>query len=138
MSRQAELSLLLGNLSLRARADGADPAAEIDLTKCELCVLARLVYDGPRNIRGVFAGLAISPSMMTTVVDRLESKKLVRREVDPADRRRVVLQVTDAATFTLQQSTVGYEGVAAQVLERLTESEQEDLLRLLRRAIPVG
>ena len=135
MGREAELSQLLGNLSLRARAEGVDPAAEVDLTKCELCILARLVFDGPLHVRGAFADLDISPSMMTTVVDRLVAKKLVRREVNPEDRRRVVLHVTDAAAFTLQQSTVGYAGVAAQMLEGLTESEQEDLLRLLHRAI---
>jgi DNA-binding MarR family transcriptional regulator len=136
MGRQAELSQLLGNLSLRARAEGVDPAVEIDLTKCELCILARLVFDGPLHVRGLVADLAISPSMMTTVVDRLVDRKLVRREVNPEDRRRVVLHGTDAAAFTLRQSTVGFAAVAAQMLEGLTESEQEDLLRLLRRAIP--
>ncbi len=46
-----------------------------------------------------------------------------------------MLKVTDAAAFTLRQSTVGFAGVAAQMLEGIGESEQADLIGMLRRAV---
>ena len=136
MHRRDELIDLLGAIALRARAEGVDPAVQTDLTQCELCVLAKLVFEGPLHVRALLADLSVSPSAMTAIVNRLVDKGLVQREVNPQDRRRLVLHVTNAAAFALQQSTVGFAGVAATMLERLSEGEGAELVRLLRRAAP--
>ena len=68
--------------------------------------------------------------------NELVDKGLVRREQDAQDRRRLVLHATNTAAIVLQQSTVEFAGVAAAMLERLSEDERADLVRLLRLAAP--
>ena len=95
MHRRVELQDLLGNIVLRAQAEGEDPAARIDLSKCELCILAKVVFGGPLEVQDLREGLSLPPSTLTGVIGGLEDKKLVRREANPKDRRRVVVHATD-------------------------------------------
>jgi DNA-binding MarR family transcriptional regulator len=136
MHQRDELMELLGGIALRARAERVDPSVQTDLTQCELCVLTKLVFKGPLPVREVLTDLSVSPSAMTAAVNRLTDKGLVRREVNAHDRRRLVLHATDSAAFALQQSSVDFAGVAAAMLESLSEGERDELLRLLRRAAP--
>jgi DNA-binding MarR family transcriptional regulator len=56
------------------------------------------VYEaGPEGIRmtDLSARLVVSKSGLTTVVDRLEKRGLLRRVPDPADRRAIRVAITD-------------------------------------------
>lgn len=60
-------------------------AAESGLTLMQGKTLSLLRE--PRSMRSLAELLACDASNITGIVDRLESRGLVRREVDPADRR---------------------------------------------------
>lgn len=63
-----------------------------------IVVLNDLRRDGTTATPGVLGTrLGITSASTTALVDRLERLGLVRRAADPADRRRVVIEVTDAA-----------------------------------------
>ncbi len=55
----------------------------------------RLVQDGAVHPGEVAAGLGMPPASVSRALERLESKRLVRRTVDAADHRRFRLAVTD-------------------------------------------
>ena len=63
----------------------------------------------------------VTPAVITGIVDRLERRRLVRREPDPYDRRRLRLALTDAGL------------AASEVVER---SMTEELALQLARAAP--
>ena len=130
-----ELQNILGRIILRARADGFDSSCKAGLSASELCVLARLVFDGRASMRDLGAVLSLPRSSMTDVADRLEAKRLLVRASDGRDRRLVVLEATDAAKFTLLQATAGLEPVTRALLSQLTGPETRDLLRLLGGAV---
>jgi DNA-binding MarR family transcriptional regulator len=73
----------------------------------------------------------VTPAVITGIVDRLERRGLVRREVDPQDRRRLRLALTEsgrAASEEIQTALV--EDLAAQ-LALATRKELAELGRSL-------
>ena len=126
---------LLGRIVLRARANGLDPPRGVELGALELRVLAMLVFDGPVTMKHLGVSASLPRSSMTDVVDRLAAKQLLVRATDSRDTRQVRLEATNAARFTLLQATAGFAPLAVAMLSQLTESETEDLLRLLGRAV---
>ena len=52
----------------------------------------------------IATAVGVSHVAVTKIVDRLESKGLVKRDVDYADRRRVLVNVTRAGTAILKRS----------------------------------
>ena len=88
--------------------------------------------DGLR-ISELAAALRIAPRSATEVVDGLAEKGLAERGADPADRRAVVVRLTDAGTATLAHADRARAEAAAELFGRLDETERADLTRLLRR-----
>jgi DNA-binding MarR family transcriptional regulator len=56
-----------------------------------------LLAAGPRLAREIAEGIRLTPAAVTALVDRLETRGLVRRLADPADRRRTIVELTEAA-----------------------------------------
>jgi DNA-binding MarR family transcriptional regulator len=52
----------------------------------------------------IATAVGVSHVAVAKIVDRLESKGLVKRDVDYADRRRVLVNVTRAGTAMLKRS----------------------------------
>ena len=73
----------------------ANAVAEADLTLAQYRVLV-FIDPADRPATEVAQLLGVSPSTLTSVVDGLCERQLVRRRSDPADGRRVLLAITDA------------------------------------------
>jgi DNA-binding MarR family transcriptional regulator len=71
-------------------------AARFGINRTDLRCLD-LLFDGSRSAGQLAEGVGLSPGAMTAALDRLEAKGHVRRVRDPADRRRVLVEMTDAA-----------------------------------------
>ncbi|WP_370451523.1 MarR family transcriptional regulator [Dankookia rubra] len=70
---------------------------DVDLTSRQLGVfLTVYLTAGPPTVRGLAAGLNVSKPAITRALDRLGELSLVRRKVDPMDRRSVLVQQTQA------------------------------------------
>jgi DNA-binding MarR family transcriptional regulator len=68
---------------------------------------------------------------ITRLLDRLERKKLVRRERPADNRRQVLCYITKPGLDLLQELDTPVRKQASQILHRLNESEIEELIRLL-------
>jgi DNA-binding MarR family transcriptional regulator len=94
-----------------------------------------------RILRG--AGLAGVPTLdiaekmiehapgITRLLDRLEKKKLVRRERPPDNRRQVLCYITKPGLDLLHELDTLVRDRDKQALQRLDKSEIEELIRLL-------
>ena len=71
---------------------------------------------------------------ITRLVDRLERKKLVRRERPSDNRRQVLCYITKPGLDLLQELETPVRNKVNQALRRLDESEIEELIRLLELA----
>jgi DNA-binding MarR family transcriptional regulator len=71
---------------------------------------------------------------ITRLLDRLEGKKLVRRERPADNRRQVLCYITKPGLDLLQELDAPVRNKVKQALHRLDESEIEELIRLLELA----
>jgi MarR family 2-MHQ and catechol resistance regulon transcriptional repressor len=88
-------------------------AGELGITHAEAHVLAQVARRGPTPIAVLHREFGRKRSTLTNVLDRLESRGLVRRELNPADRRSFVVHLTARG-----------ERAAARVLAVLDELER--------------
>jgi MarR family transcriptional regulator, organic hydroperoxide resistance regulator len=93
--------------------------ADLNLSAAEINVLANLGEGGTLNIRQLSERTGTRASTLTGLLDRLENRGFVTRELDPADRRSFRLPLTEAGQAT-----------AARVLAAIADLEREALARL--------
>lgn len=115
-----------------------DLLAEEGLERWEFDVLATLRRAGaPYRLTGrdLVRMTMVGSSAMTNRVDRLVKRDLVHREVDPDNRRRVLVGLTDEGLATVDRVVEGHVAGEAVLLEGLDPDEQERLVGLLRKLL---
>jgi DNA-binding MarR family transcriptional regulator len=109
-------------------------AAELELSPAQ-CHLLHLIEPGrPIPMRRLADTLACHASNVTGLVDRLESRGLVRRRASSADRRVKVLDLT-ASGSRLRALLRDRMTTPPATLGRLSIREQRTLVRILTRVL---
>src|ERR1700685_2802727 len=80
--------------------------------------------------------LGIVPRSVTTVVDALEQAGLVRREVDPHNRRAIRLHLTDRGVSVRDDMREARRGAAEDLFAPLSADDRQGLGRLLSQLDP--
>ena len=80
-------------------------------------------------------GLMMSSAGVTSRIDRLERRGLVRRLPDPDDRRGVIVELTDEGLALVDQAVEAVTESDRQLLGRLDGQEMTDLEELLRKLL---
>ena len=80
-------------------------------------------------------GLMLSSAGITSRIDRLERRGLVRRLDDPDDRRGVIIELTDDGRNVVDDAVAALAISDRQLLERLDPQEVEQLEGLLRKVL---
>ena len=93
--------------------------ADLNLSAAEINALANLGGGGTVNVRRLSEKTGTRTSTLTGLLDRLENRGYLTRELDPADRRSFLLPLTEAG-----------QAVAARVLNAVAELERGALARL--------
>jgi DNA-binding MarR family transcriptional regulator len=87
--------------------------ADLNLTAAEINTLGNLADRGALNVRELSAETGTRATTLTGVLDRLESRGYLTRELDPTDRRSFRLPLTEAG-----QAAAGRVRTAVADLER--------------------
>jgi len=101
MTVRALLGQVAGNLrALSTEIDRLDQAAadRYGLNRTDMRALDITGRAGPLAPTELARLLGFTTGGVTTVLDRLERAGYIRRQPDPADRRRQVVQITEATT----------------------------------------
>lgn len=78
--------------------------------------------------------VVLSKSRLTTLVDRLEERGLVRPLPDPTDGRAIRIMITEAGLATFRSAAeVHLAGIARHSADKITDAEAETLLEILER-----
>ena len=116
---------LLAEVNRRAKAS-------FDLSASAATVLA--IVDGATEpiTPGLIAERAIvSSASATSVLDTLEKRGLLVRRPHPEDRRKLVIDLTDAGRDIIDQVLPGVHQLETRVMSVLTPTERAQLMRLL-------
>jgi MarR family transcriptional regulator, organic hydroperoxide resistance regulator len=93
--------------------------ADLNLTPAEINALANLAGRGALNVRELSAETGTRTTTLTGVLDRLENRGYLTRELDATDRRSFRLPLTEAG-----------QKAAAQVRAAIADLERDALARL--------
>ena len=126
----SELRLVLGQLVRRLRAEYSFPVAQAS-------VLSRLHREGAQTTSALAAAERVRPQSMAQTLAELETAGLIARRPDPADRRRIQIELTDRGRERVLEERGRREGwLASAIAAELSPEEQGTLLAavpLLRR-----
>jgi DNA-binding MarR family transcriptional regulator len=109
-------------------------AAELSLSPAQCHLLHLIEPDRPLPMGQLAETLACDASNVTGLVDRLESRGLIRRRPSERDRRVKVIQLT-ATGIKLRALLVDRMTAPPATLERLSPAEQRELVRILSRLL---
>jgi DNA-binding MarR family transcriptional regulator len=110
----------------------------LGLNRGEVGVLSALRIAGPPSRLSptqLFKGLMLSSAGITSRIDGLEKRGLVRRIRDATDRRAVIVELTDAGRKLLDEAVAANTMSEQDFLEGLTPGEIASLSRLLRKML---
>ncbi|MFE5736382.1 MarR family winged helix-turn-helix transcriptional regulator [Streptomyces celluloflavus] len=127
---------LIGTVVARYHEEYEHAAAEHSLTGAQARVL-RLLAVEPLPMRRIAQRLKCEPSNITGIVDRLESRGLVERHPDAADRRVKLAAPTTEGAHTAERLRTSLD-FAREPLGRLTTVERTLLKELLQRMLGVA
>jgi MarR family 2-MHQ and catechol resistance regulon transcriptional repressor len=97
------------------------------LTTTQIGVLEALLHRGALTHRDLGRKVLTSAGNMTDVVDKLEARQLVRRVRDPADRRLVRVELTEAGDARIRDL---FPRHAADIARAMSGLPADDLLLL--------
>ena len=127
-----QLADAVQQLSRRLRHGTRARLAPLGLTPGQGRALSMLERaGGPMRMAALAEALRVVPRSATGVIEGLEELGLVRRETDPADRRSVLVGLTDAGRGTLDELAEARRETAEELFGGLDPDEQRRLLALL-------
>lgn len=109
-------------------------AARLNLNRTDLRCLDVVLGGGPLSAGAIATALKLSPAATTTVIDRLERAGYVLRSRDVANRRRVLVDATDAARKVEEEIYLPVGQAGAQALQRYDEEQLTMILDFLQTA----
>jgi DNA-binding MarR family transcriptional regulator len=140
-----QVTARLGRLGRHVAALEEEVFGRFGLNRGEVGLLAALRTAGPPhqlNPTRLGRGLLLSSAGVTSRLDRLERRGFVRRVPDPADRRGVIVEQTDAGRQLVDEAVAANTETEEELLRSLTPAELATLehlrRKLLARLVPPG
>ena len=93
----------------------------------QLWLLHEIAHTPGAGVSELAHRLSIHQSTCSQLVDKLETRGLVRKQRKAEDQRRVGLQLTDSAAAVLEAAPGPVEGLLPQALQGLTDDTLEQL-----------
>jgi DNA-binding MarR family transcriptional regulator len=109
-------------------------ADRLDMTTADFVCLTLLLLEGPCTAGRLAERTGLSTGAITGVVDRLSGQGRVQREVDPADRRRVVVEPVRQRAQDLAEVLGPMVADARRLHDRFRPEELEAVLRFVGEA----
>jgi DNA-binding MarR family transcriptional regulator len=119
----SDLRVVLGQLMRRLRAEDRFPLSQA-------AVLGRLDRCGPMSVSDLAVAERVRPQSMAQTVSDLEVDGCVTRHADPDDKRRALVELTDAGLARLEADRTARDGwLARTIVDKLSPADQDALKR---------
>lgn len=126
------LGYLFKHAQLRMDQLAAQALAPFDIDARELGILLVIASHEPGSQHEAAQRLGIDRTSMVARLDALEEKGLISRHPHGEDRRRNVVELTDAGRATVEQANEAAERAEAALLAPLTRQQGERLRAALQ------
>ncbi len=105
----------------------------LGLGSSDFAVLEVLLHKGPQPVNIIGRKVLLTSGSITAAVDRLESRKLLRRRADPKDRRSRIVQLTKTGRHLIEQAFQKHAMDMEETMAVLRSGERVELVRLLKK-----
>lgn len=133
-----EVTARISRLSLHIARHQEQVFGRFGLNRGDVGVLSALRIAGPPNQLSpttLFKGLMLSSAGITSRLDRLEGRGLVRRTRHPNDRRGVLVELTDEGRRVLDEAVRAAAEAEGELVGALDAAERATLTELLKKLL---
>ncbi len=125
--------LVLGK-AFRAMKRHAERSLEgIEMNLSDFGILELLLNRGPQPVNTIGQRINLTSGSVTTAVDRLEERGLVRRGNDPQDRRTRIVSLTPEGKRRISRIFGHHKEALDRAAGGLSRSERETLVELMKK-----
>ncbi|XOB99461.1 MarR family winged helix-turn-helix transcriptional regulator [Deinococcota bacterium DY0809b] len=103
--------------------------------KPDQMLLLGMIARGLARPKTIAEAMQWDPPLLSHYLSKLEAKGLIQRSLDPDDRRRTNVRITDKGRALLEEAKRTWHMYTTQVLVDLSTEEIEQLRDLLRRIL---
>jgi MarR family transcriptional regulator, 2-MHQ and catechol-resistance regulon repressor len=107
--------------------------SRLGLGLSEFAVLEVLLHKGPQPVNVIGKRVLLTSGSITAAVDRLESKKRVRRTADAGDLRARIVQLTEPGRRLIERAFQQHARDMEEAMAVLRSRERTELVRLLKK-----
>src|SRR5581483_2305912 len=125
-------AVLVACRALVAVAAQSVAAVEDRVALPQLRVLVMIASRGPQNLHSVAEGLGVHPSNATRACDKLVEAHLLHRSDDPADRRNLILRLTESGRQLVHTMMENRRVAIAAILAKMRVQHRSSLVAPLR------
>ncbi|GLO70837.1 transcriptional regulator [Phaeobacter inhibens] len=111
---------------------------DIDLTPVQFSAIEAVAHEPGVDQATIAARIAYDRATLGKVIDRLEAKALIRRDISTTDRRARVVTLTDSGQSLLRRALPIVAELQADILTGLSPTEQVQMTTLLTKATQAG
>jgi DNA-binding MarR family transcriptional regulator len=112
-----------------------DLSRRYGLTGPQLTILTEIANHQTLSVTQLARSISLSQATVTDILNRLEKRGLVERTRDSADRRRVLIRITDQCREILSQAPPPLQETFVERYGALSEWEQLMILSALKRVV---
>lgn len=134
-SREAatHLWLVLWKAAHAIEQNAMRSVSALGLGSSDFAVLEVLLHKGPKSVNVIGKKVLLTSGSITAAVDRLESRKLVRRTTDLTDGRGRIVQLTKAGRRLIERAFQKHAMDMEETMAVLRSGERAELVRLLKK-----
>ena len=125
------LVMMKAHRSLQRLAIESIESAEVGLS--DFGVMELLLHRGPQPINEIGRRINLTSGAITTAIDRLEDRGLVRRDAHETDRRARVVCLTPQGKTQATKLFAAHKAVMDAAADALSRSERATLIELLKK-----
>jgi MarR family transcriptional regulator, organic hydroperoxide resistance regulator len=105
-----------------------DPVSDTAVSSRQVSILDHLDAERPTMLADLAEHLGVTPATMSLAVGRLVDQGYVTRVLDPVDRRKVQLRLTDAGVRITAANSVLEPTLVEEMLDQLSPKDRRDAL----------
>jgi MarR family 2-MHQ and catechol resistance regulon transcriptional repressor len=125
------LVMMKAHRALERHATQSIEAAEIGLS--DFATLELLLHKGPQRVNEIGRRIHLTSGSITTAVDRMETRGLVKRSADAVDRRASVVELTPQGKALITRVFRVHKAAMDLAADALSPAERATLIRLLKK-----
>jgi len=117
--------------ALERQARGSIEATGVGFS--DFGILEALLHKGPQRVNEIGRRILLTSGSISTAVDRMESKGLVKRARDANDRRASVVDLTAKGRTLITEAFREHKAAMDRAADALSAAERATLIRLLKK-----